>query len=279
MSGILCRASREQEVPRLKELWRLCFGDEEEYIDHYFTTYYRPERALVLEAEGEVWSMLLTFPFLLTQKEGTQCPACYIYAFCTHPQVQGRGYGRSLLAFAEKQAKKEGCSAAVMVPGEESLFRFYETLGYRSLGWLREAELFPTAEDELRPVPCTAEAYHARRESLLSGTPHVSYDGETLAYQERLCRSSGGGFFLLGQGAAAVEPEEDTLFVKELLYPQPEAGVSALLTHFHAKNAVVRVPVSAPGSQSWQERPFAVVKPLGEALFSWQRGWLAFGFD
>jgi hypothetical protein len=45
---IQIRTSQLSEVPRLKELWKLAFGDADSYIDHFFRQYYRPERVLVL---------------------------------------------------------------------------------------------------------------------------------------------------------------------------------------------------------------------------------------
>ncbi|MCD7838311.1 MAG: GNAT family N-acetyltransferase [Clostridiales bacterium] len=96
----LCRFSRRDETPQLARLWQVCFGDTDDYIDHYFSTYYRPSRALVLEDGGKVCSMLLTFPNILITGEGRGEPACYIYAFCTAPEARGRGYDRRLLAWA-----------------------------------------------------------------------------------------------------------------------------------------------------------------------------------
>ena len=53
------RTSEERDIPVLKELWKLAFGDEDAYIDHFFSRYYAPERMLVLEENGEVLAVTL----------------------------------------------------------------------------------------------------------------------------------------------------------------------------------------------------------------------------
>lgn len=271
-----CRPSRWEEVPRLKSLWKECFGDEDTYIDHYFNVYYRPERALVLEVGGETVSMLLTFPFVITRAEGTGCPACYIYAFCTHPEERGRGYGRRLLAYAEEQVRRADCGAVVMVPGEESLFRFYESLGYEDSIFCREEALCQIGNGNYFPRPCSPEWYGQQREKWLTGLDHVSYPPEVLRYQHSLCRGSGGGFYELGDGVAAVEVDGDTLFIKELLTAEPGQAASALLMLLGGSKAEVRFPV-LPGETGSR---FGVVKWLKSGWQGqWQNGWMAFGFD
>ena len=50
---------------RLKTLWKVCFGDEDTYIGHFFAKGYVPGQGLVLETGGEIASMLLPFSCLL----------------------------------------------------------------------------------------------------------------------------------------------------------------------------------------------------------------------
>ena len=46
------RCSTTQDIPRLRELWYLAFGDDGAYVDNFFDTYYKPERMLVLEEDS-----------------------------------------------------------------------------------------------------------------------------------------------------------------------------------------------------------------------------------
>ena len=64
------RVSVQADVPALKQLWKLAFGDEDGYIEHFFTAYYTPERMLVLEEEGVVCAMTAWFDMPLVSGDG-----------------------------------------------------------------------------------------------------------------------------------------------------------------------------------------------------------------
>lgn len=273
-----CRTSVLEDIPRLKELWKSCFGDEDSYIDHYFQTFYAPDRALVLEVDGVVTSMLLTFPETVVTADGRTCPACYIYAFCTQPDLQGRGYGRMLLTWAEDRAGEAGCAAVLMVPGEKSLFRFYETLGYtvtlshREVTWPQNA--LPVTQTRLNPI--SWEEYQRERRLWLSGLERIDPAGETLAYQQSLCRFTGGNLYRLSEGIAAVELWEDTAEVKELLCADWKSGAAAICAALGVSGVHVYLP---PVAQEGELVPFCVVKPLRREFVVSQRAYFAFGLD
>lgn len=56
---------------RLKTLWKVCFGDEDTYIGHFFAKGYVPGQGLVLETGGEIASMLLPFSQEIVGPDGT----------------------------------------------------------------------------------------------------------------------------------------------------------------------------------------------------------------
>ena len=66
----IVRPSIPEDVPAQRELWRLAFGDGEDYIDNFYHTYYQPERVLVLEEEGVVRSMTAWFDRLCGPRTG-----------------------------------------------------------------------------------------------------------------------------------------------------------------------------------------------------------------
>lgn len=117
-AGITLRRATPADAPRMQELWRRCFGDEQAYLDLCFDQGGAVSHGMLLEAEGVVQSMLLAFSQEMTLPEGDSVPMWYVYAFCTHPDGQSRGYGRTLLAWTEEEGRKAGAKAVVMVPGE-----------------------------------------------------------------------------------------------------------------------------------------------------------------
>lgn len=276
------RVALPGEEETLKALWKLCFGDTDRYLNWFFARGYTPGQGLVLEAEGELVSMLLLFPQEILSPEGDAVPVWYIYAFCTHPDYQGRGYGRRLLAYTEGKAAQMGKHGVVMVPGERSLFDFYEGLGYET-GFSTWEQTIPrenSAEQLPSVVPCSLEDYQRLRADRLRGGRWIRYPDKTAAWQESLCRGSGGGLYRVGGGIAAVECWGGAVAVKELLSDCPEQSAQALLLALGAERALVRTPVplgKGPG------KPFGVVKwldPEAEEIWSGHRdGYLAFAFD
>ena len=49
------RLSTTADIPALRRLWTLAFGDGGAYLDNFFDTYYKPERMIVLEQDGEYY--------------------------------------------------------------------------------------------------------------------------------------------------------------------------------------------------------------------------------
>lgn len=109
-----------------------------------------------------------------------------------------------------------------MVPGEPSLFRFYESLGYETACFTWETEISRETKTppRQRAERCDVETYQVLRERFLQGTSHVSYPLESLTWQKMLCDASGGGLFRIGDGVAAAECWGGSVILKELLAHQ-----------------------------------------------------------
>lgn len=67
-------------------------------------------------------------------------PACalLLHRLCIHPQLQGRGLGRSCIQFAEKQARALGYRALLLTVFAQNkrAISFYQSLGYLDCGAL-----------------------------------------------------------------------------------------------------------------------------------------------
>lgn len=106
-AGITLRRATPADAPRMQELWRRCFGDEQAYLDLCFDQGGAVSHGMLLEAEGVVQSMLLAFSQEMTLPEGDSVPMWYVYAFCTHPDRQSRGYGRTRWLGRRKKGGKQ----------------------------------------------------------------------------------------------------------------------------------------------------------------------------
>lgn len=170
------RAADFLDLPGISMLWQEAFGDSPECVSEFFTAF--PGcRSYVSEEAGEIAAMVHALPQIL--RADSDLPAAYIYAVATLKSHRGRGLCRNLMAFAEADLKKQGFRCAVLTPGEPSLFRFYEALGYAAV-FTRSR----TAWDGTG-APVSAAEYAQLREASLS-VPHMVYDEAALIYAQRV---------------------------------------------------------------------------------------------
>lgn len=157
------RLAEKQDLPGILALWQEAFHE----------TPILPEcTSFVAECDGQVAAMVHALPQLLRAQ--TDCKAAYLYAIATKKEYRGRGLCRGLMAYAERMLDADCC---VLVPAEERLFSFYESLGYKTAFFRSRTQGEAAAE-------LSMAEYLRRREALLRHTPHMVY--EDLSYAQRL---------------------------------------------------------------------------------------------
>lgn len=261
--------------PALGKLWQQCFGDSAEATDLYFNRAWRPGRVAAAMEEDTPIAMAAWFPLQWIGQRGA-----YLYAVCTAPDRRGQGVCHSLLAWLETRLAEKGAAFAVLRPGEETLFHFYETMGYETQLFSREITLAAGPADGTL-APMTPRLYNNRRRELLP-PGQLEFSVDFCAYQAAIGAATGGGLYRImlphAAGCAAVERYGNTLAVKELLLDQPEALPQAgalLLNKLGAESGWAR---SAP-TRSEPGAPFGMVKKLRPDFCPPSRSYLGLAFD
>lgn len=113
------------DIPGLRELWKLAFGDTDAFLDSFFTTAYSPERSHLLKVDGQVAAALYWF----SCRCGDQKIA-YIYAVATHPDFRGQGLCRRLMQQTHTILTQQGYDAVLLVPQDAGLRKMYAAMGY-----------------------------------------------------------------------------------------------------------------------------------------------------
>ncbi len=234
------RPAERTEIPALRRLWKAAFGDGDEFLDDFFELAFTPARSLAALWDGTLAGMLYWFD--------CRCRAerlAYLYAVAVAEPFRGRGLCRSLMETAHETLRAEGYGGSLLVPGDESLRRMYEKLGYLDFGGLTRE---PVRAGESLPLePLTPEAYARRQETLLPpGSAVLERDG--LAFQQTL-----GGLYAFPGGICAVERGEP-MTIRELLPPESPAAPGILAALGVEEGILCR----SEGAE-----PFAMYRDLG----------------
>lgn len=116
-------------MKELKELWKCCFHDSDEFVDMYFRLCYRDDTALYLRSGGRIVSALHTPCYAMTF-EGTEIQTAYISGACTHPDFRGKGIMTRLLAESFDRMVQRHIPLSILIPANPGLIDYYARTGY-----------------------------------------------------------------------------------------------------------------------------------------------------
>jgi GNAT superfamily N-acetyltransferase len=295
--NIKIKPAGKGDKDRRKQIWKLCFGDDDAYIEFYFANRYKEDETLLLIADGEIVSMLTIIPVEVVTEDGETIPSAMQYAVATHPEYRGRGFVSRLMDFCDRHLKQNRIEMSVLVPAEERLFDFYGKRGYKKGFYVREVSFAAgcitgiTGSVASRPsmVPASPRDYNIRRNTQLKGRFFVAYRDEEIAYQKKLSMRTGADIFSIDiegmQGCAAVERiDSDRVLIKELLIPEHFVSQSLvqIAERLPAEEYVLRLPAYQCEDLGGIVRPFGMVKPYrmpGKGTFPDRCGYLGIAFD
>lgn len=141
--SIVIRSSNQKDVPFLRDLWKQCFQDSDDYLDLYFKKRYSPENVRILECEGEGIGMIHLLP--CTAPNGQK--ALYWYAVGIHPNYQNQGYFRYFVTKLLQETQKSGFQNwCVPIP---CLINAYQKYGFSNSIFCRDLD-----SNDLDAIPC-----------------------------------------------------------------------------------------------------------------------------
>jgi len=192
-------------IDMLRELWQISFGDTEEFLDSFFTTAFHSNRFRCITDSGKIVAALYWFDCLY---QGSSL--AYLYAIATHPAYRKRGICRKLTEDTHNELATQGYQGSILVPGNKSLFDFYEKLGYQACCSVSEI-LCKSGSKKLAITEITKDQYaQIRRQYLPKGG--VIQENENLDFLQTQAHFYKGNSFLL-----AAHKDSDYLNGIELL--------------------------------------------------------------
>lgn len=262
-----CFADRTM-LPHLKEIWKECFGDEDSYINFFFLHQLESysvkseeiymeskkvyENQLVYMDDDFPVSMLTMIPGLLAMPEGNK-KIYYIYGVATKKVYRGRGYAAALLEQAFDIAQKDQ-AALVLVPASESLYTYYQRLGFKTAFYekrltLRLPEKVKTNKRIWNIREIDADIYHAMRKQQFAQLGNVIWNEPQLLYAYRENQFLGGNSYCIEsehkEYLLMCYAYQSCLYVRETSLPDRliEMVIYTIMEQCKCITATVRRPV------------------------------------
>ncbi len=234
---------QSHQFPALRKLWKEAFGDTDAFLDIFAQTAFSKHRARCMMSGDEAACALYWFDCLHHGK-----PIAYLYAVATAKAYRHQGLCHKLMEDTHYHLERCGYEGAILVPGNQSLFDLYQSMGYKTCSGIHA---FQCAAGEraaaIRRIE--KEEYAKIRKSLLPAGGVVQ-EKENLDFFETQAYFYTGPDFLL-----AARKDADSLYGIELLGDENAApGIVSALGFSEGR-------FRTPGDST----PFAMYRSLGKS--------------
>lgn len=191
---------------QLRQLWKVSFGDDDVFLDHFFSTGFSPDRCRCVVSEGRLLAALYWFD---GEYEGNTY--AYLYAVATDPDFRRRGIIRYLMEDTRQVLENRGYAGILLVPGDDGLRQMYRTMGYE------DCSTVSTLISASQPVtslvhPIDRQEYAKLRRTYLPRNGLIQ-EGSSLSFLETQCKFYTGPGFVM----CAAPRSEELLQVPEFL--------------------------------------------------------------
>ncbi len=134
MLSIKLRQATEKDIPTLKNLWQICFGDRMRYIDVFFDNMFEARNTLIAEVGGRVAGVVYILNRTLNNKR-----FMYGYAIGVFPEFRGNKICEYMLNNIKEYAQKNDVLFGLH-PANEKLSLFYQRIGLNEMYYLKEID-------------------------------------------------------------------------------------------------------------------------------------------
>lgn len=125
----MIKFANEDTKPLVRQMWKACFGDTDEFLDILFKYKYKNENTLIYFEGDTAVASLQMLPYTITFY-GKTIPFAYMAGLCTLPPYRNKGYMPLLINKSHQILNERGISLAILIPAEDWLYKYYEKFGY-----------------------------------------------------------------------------------------------------------------------------------------------------
>lgn len=173
--NIKLRYARKTDIPILKNLWQICFGDRMRYIDVFFEKMFVAENTVVAEADNRVAGVVYILERTLMSKI-----FMYGYAIGVFPEYRGNNICEKMLDFIKNKVEKENCIFGLH-PANDKLTDFYKRIGLDEMYYLKEVDASEFSSDAMYDLEeISVDEFYGLRKSAFENC--VGWNKDALAY-------------------------------------------------------------------------------------------------
>ena len=230
MAFKICHGSKKA-LPEMKALWVEAFSDSEEFINLFFSKFYKPRKAFLRYDEKELVSMLY-YMDLRVKYDGRRLKCAYLYGAATKLSERRQGHFNALHhTFLEELAEKK-YDIIITIPQNEALFSFYKDIGYTLP--LRRCE-YELETIDIEPVGNIREIWEKKKELHKRSRQFLSI----LESEEQFTESrKEHRFFSYGDGFLGFYPDEKGYRLYDIISDDP-LHAPVKLIHYE-RSALIR---------------------------------------
>lgn len=219
---------RNRHMASLRNLWKAAFGDDDAFLDMFYSQAYAPHRCRCILDGDHVTATLYWFDCTC---EGRKL--AYIYAVATDPNYRNQGLCRRLMADTHTHLAAQGYTGAMLLPQDFGLRQMYGTMGYAPCTSIHEIECQPGTES-IPLTEITSEEYAERRKPMLP-PGSVIQEKENLSYLAGFAK-----FYQSVDTLSVLIRDERRIICYELLGDMTKAP--AILRALEAESGTFRCP-------------------------------------
>ncbi len=227
---------------QLRTLWQEAFGDTDEFLDKFEKNAFDTNRARCVFQNGAPVCALYWFDCYCNGNR-----IAYLYAIATAKKHRNQGYCSKLMKNTHEHLTNNGYDGAILVPGNRSLFKFYEKFGYKTCSYVKNFHC-AASEDTVNIREIGVDEYKSLRRTMLPENA-VIQEYENLNFLQSIANFYTGDGFLI-----AAKKNNNILHVTEFLGNENIA--SKILKSLDCDKGIFRTVGN--------DTPFAMYLPLSE---------------
>ena len=132
MDNKIIKLSDNYNMQNVRQMWKICFNDTEEFMDIYFSEKYLNDNTLLYFENNSPVASLQMLPYYFTFY-GVQIPISYISGACTLPEFRNKGLMGKLLIQSFEVMKERKIPLSILIPADNQLCSYYKKFGFETV--------------------------------------------------------------------------------------------------------------------------------------------------